>query len=76
MPRGRIDYIKPIVVHAGFPARLDQRQVGLGAAARATEGLGAIVDVAQVAHLKGRVAAADIAAQPHSPEPLVSARKV
>ena len=65
MAFGLLDLVEPIVGHAIFRDRLDETEVGFGTASRATERLGAIVDIIQAAEPQPRVAPADIAAEPH-----------
>ena len=62
-----LHFVDPIVGHAIFRDRLDQTEMGLAAASRAAESLGAIVDVVQASEAQARVAPANIAAQPHLP---------
>ena len=67
MTLGLLDFVKPIVVHAEFLRRLDQAEVSLRTADRATEGLGPVIDIVQAGELQSGITPADIAAQPHLP---------
>jgi len=60
-------FVEPIVRRAVFSDRLDETEVGFGTASRATEWLGAIVDIMQSGELQPRVAPADMTAHPHLP---------
>jgi len=65
MPLRLLTLIQTIIVHAEFFGWLDQAEVSLRTAYRATESLGPVIDIMQSGELQSGIASADIAAEPH-----------
>ena len=65
MASGLLDLIQAIVLHAPLCDRLDHTELCFPSTSRATEGLGAGIDIVQAAELQACVTSADIAAEPH-----------
>jgi hypothetical protein len=66
MVQRALDLIQAVIFHAGFFGRLNNAHVGISAATRAAEGLGAIVYIAQLrTDVQAHVAPADIAPHKH-----------